>query len=152
MPVSLNLLHHYQNQKFCRTDADIHPYYFLSLRPPILSSTHPSLGHLLTYALCRTSKPQHFPLHTDDSRLRQPGPRLLEAYLSVFYRHATLDAARVAFWNLFEDLGLEKTPRIYVEALERCGNAHKGHERQEVVGSRTSCGRRGKSSRRMRVL
>ena len=25
-------------------------------------------------------------------------------------------------------------PRIYVEALEGCGNAHMRHERQEVVG------------------
>ena len=61
-------------------------------------------------------------------------PRLLGAYLSVFYRHATLNAARALFWNLFEDLGLERTPRIYVEALERCGNARRGHERREVVG------------------
>ena len=61
-------------------------------------------------------------------------PKLLGAYLSVFYRHATLDAARALFWKLFEDLGLERTPRIYVEALERCGNARRGHERQEVVG------------------
>ena len=30
-------------------------------------------------------------------------------------------------------MGLERTPRIYVEALERCGNARRGHERQEVV-------------------
>jgi hypothetical protein len=60
-------------------------------------------------------------------------PRLVGAYLSVFYRHATLEAARVLFWELFEDLGLERTPRIYVEALERCGNARRGQERQDVV-------------------
>jgi len=61
-------------------------------------------------------------------------PKLLGAYLSVFYRHATLDAARELFLKPFEDLGLERTPRIYVEALERCGNTCRRHERREVVG------------------
>ncbi|KIM41828.1 hypothetical protein M413DRAFT_445040 [Hebeloma cylindrosporum] len=61
------------------------------------------------------------------------GPKLIGAYLSVFYRHATLDTSRELFWKIFEDLGLERTPRIYVEALERCGNARRGHERREVV-------------------
>ena len=60
--------------------------------------------------------------------------KLIGAYLFVFYRHAILDAARALFWKVFEDLGLERIPRIYVEALERCGNAHRGHVRREVVG------------------
>ena len=57
-----------------------------------------------------------------------------EATWSISDRHATLDAARALFWKVFEDLSLERTPRIFVEALERCGNARRGHERQEVVG------------------
>ena len=38
------------------------------------------------------------------------------------------------FWKVFKDLGLERTPKIYMEALKRCGNARRGHERREVVG------------------
>ena len=40
------------------------------------------------------------------------------------------------FWKVFEDLGLglERTPKIYMEALKRCGNACRGHKRREVVG------------------
>ncbi|KAF8181065.1 hypothetical protein BJ912DRAFT_980200 [Pholiota molesta] len=60
-------------------------------------------------------------------------PRLLGAYLSVFYKHGSLDASRELFWKLFDDLNVTRTPRIYVEALERCGNARRGPERQTVV-------------------
>lgn len=60
-------------------------------------------------------------------------PRLLGAYLSVFYKHGSLDTSRELFWNLFDDLNVTRTPRIYVEALERCGNARRGLERQTVV-------------------
>ena len=52
---------------------NIHLYRFLPLRLPILFSTRASMGHLLTYALRRTSKPGHYPLHTGHPRLRQPG-------------------------------------------------------------------------------
>ena len=55
-------------------------------------------------------------------------PKLLGVYRSVFYRYAMLDATRALFWKVFEDLGLERTPGIYMEALERCGNARRGHE------------------------
>ncbi|KAF9484173.1 hypothetical protein BDN70DRAFT_798221 [Pholiota conissans] len=59
--------------------------------------------------------------------------RLLGAYLSVFYKHASLDASRELFWKLFDDFDVPRTPRICVEALERCGNARRGHERTTVV-------------------
>jgi hypothetical protein len=60
-------------------------------------------------------------------------PRLLGAYLSVFYKHGSLDTSRELFWKLFDDLNVTRTPRIYVEALERCGNARRGPERQTAV-------------------
>jgi hypothetical protein len=79
-------------------------------------------------------------------------PKLLGAYLSVFHKHATLDGARALFWKVFEGLGLERMPRIYVEALARCGNARRGGMRDgKLLRSRMRCGRSGRSSRRMRV-
>jgi len=59
-------------------------------------------------------------------------PKVMGAYLSVFYRHAKLDTARELFWKVFEDLDLQRTPRLYLEALGRCGNARK-NERWEAV-------------------
>jgi len=56
--------------------------------------------------------------------------RLLNSYLSVFYKHAPLETAQEQFWKLFEDAGgLSRSPRTYVEALERCGNSRRGSER-----------------------
>jgi hypothetical protein len=74
------------------------------------------------------------PLANKKFRGMELNPKLLGAYLSVFYRHVTLEVARMLFWKVFKDLGLEKILKIYVEVLERCGNAHRGHERREVVG------------------
>ena len=59
--------------------------------------------------------------------------RLLGAYVSVYYKHASLDASRELFWTLFDDLRISRTPRIYVEALERCGMARRGSERELAV-------------------
>lgn len=56
--------------------------------------------------------------------------RLLSSYLTVFYKHSTLEYSRDLFWTLFEDLGLTRSARTYVEALERCANARKGVERE----------------------
>lgn len=56
--------------------------------------------------------------------------RLLNSYLSVFYKHAPLETSREQFWKLFEDVGgLSRSPRTYVEALERCANSRRGSER-----------------------
>ena len=33
------------------------------------------------------------------------------------------------FWKLYDELGIERSPRTYVEALERCGRTRKGRER-----------------------
>ncbi|KAF8999820.1 hypothetical protein BDQ17DRAFT_1391436 [Cyathus striatus] len=47
--------------------------------------------------------------------------RLINSYLSVFYKHSTLEKSKAAFSNVFEELGVERSARTYVEALERCG-------------------------------
>ncbi|KAG2005642.1 hypothetical protein CC2G_002029 [Coprinopsis cinerea AmutBmut pab1-1] len=61
-------------------------------------------------------------------------PRLVTAYVSVLYNHASLFRCREVFWSIYEELGLDRTVRAYVEAFERCANAKKkrdgGHERE----------------------
>ncbi|KAJ2919581.1 hypothetical protein MD484_g823, partial [Candolleomyces efflorescens] len=52
-------------------------------------------------------------------------PRLITAYLSVFYNHSSLRASSDIFRTLFEEVGVPRTARAYVEALERCANARK---------------------------
>ncbi|KAJ3501788.1 hypothetical protein NLJ89_g9181 [Agrocybe chaxingu] len=51
--------------------------------------------------------------------------RLLTSYLSIFYRHASLETSRELFWTLFEEIGVQRSPRTHVEALERCANARR---------------------------
>jgi hypothetical protein len=60
-------------------------------------------------------------------------PRLLNAYLSVFYAHAPLETAHVMFRTAFVEHDLEKDARTLVEALERCGGARRGTERAYVM-------------------
>ena len=55
--------------------------------------------------------------------------RLLNSYLSIFFRHSSLEESRDMFWKLYDELGIERSPRTYVEALERCGRTRKGRER-----------------------
>jgi len=55
--------------------------------------------------------------------------RLLNAYLSVFYKHADLSVAREIFWHLFEDVGPARSARTYLEALQRCANTSRKIER-----------------------
>jgi hypothetical protein len=57
-------------------------------------------------------------------------PRLLNSYLSVYYKHSSLEASRELFWKLFDEYRVSRTARTYVEALERCGNTRRGHERE----------------------
>lgn len=52
-------------------------------------------------------------------------PRLLNSYLSVYYKHASLEDAERVFWTIFEQCGVERTHKSYLEALERCTNANK---------------------------
>jgi hypothetical protein len=58
--------------------------------------------------------------------------RLLNAYLSAFYAHASLKTAHEMFRTVFVDHGLEKDALTLVEALERCAGARRGLERTNV--------------------
>jgi len=61
-------------------------------------------------------------------------PRVLNAYLSIFYAHASLEMAHETFRTVFADAGLKKDAHTLVEALERCAHARRGPERTTVVG------------------
>ena len=56
--------------------------------------------------------------------------RLISSYLSVFYKHALLKTSQEMFWKVFEEHGVSRSLRVYVEALERCGNARRKIERE----------------------
>ncbi|KAF8901074.1 hypothetical protein CPB84DRAFT_1778412 [Gymnopilus junonius] len=60
-------------------------------------------------------------------------PRLLGSYLSVFYQHALLETAQELFRKIFDELQVMKTPRLIVDALERCANGRRGAERQVAL-------------------
>ncbi|KAK0200892.1 hypothetical protein DFS33DRAFT_1355747 [Desarmillaria ectypa] len=55
--------------------------------------------------------------------------RLLNSYLSVHYKHGTLEAARKLFLDLFVELDIDRNARTFREALERCLYSHQ-KERQ----------------------
>ncbi|KAG1807843.1 uncharacterized protein BJ212DRAFT_1385770 [Suillus subaureus] len=52
-------------------------------------------------------------------------PRLLNAYMSVYYSHASIESARDVFERLFSSrgVGLMGDSRTYVDALEKCALA-----------------------------
>jgi hypothetical protein len=56
-------------------------------------------------------------------------PRLLNSYLSVHYAHASFSDSQRLFETIFEEVGVPRNVRSYVEALERCGNSKRGTER-----------------------
>ncbi|KAF5326337.1 hypothetical protein D9611_001069 [Ephemerocybe angulata] len=59
-------------------------------------------------------------------------PRLVTAYLSVFYNHAPLQTSYALFRSIFEDVGITTRPvRAYVELLERLANARKTRDGSE---------------------
>ncbi|KAG6914336.1 hypothetical protein DXG01_000960 [Tephrocybe rancida] len=60
-------------------------------------------------------------------------PRLLNSYLAVHYKHASFEDARDLYRNVFAECGVPRTGRTYVEALERCAIARRGHERMVVM-------------------
>ncbi|KAG6811394.1 hypothetical protein H0H92_007638 [Tricholoma furcatifolium] len=60
-------------------------------------------------------------------------PRLLNSYLSVFYKHAPFEDACNMYRQVFEECQISRTGRTYVEALERCAIARRGHERTVVM-------------------
>lgn len=56
-------------------------------------------------------------------------PRLLNSYLSVHYAHAPLEESEQLFQTIFEEFGVSRNVRSFVEALERCARARRGDER-----------------------
>ncbi|KAG6915197.1 hypothetical protein DXG01_012727 [Tephrocybe rancida] len=61
-------------------------------------------------------------------------PWLLNSYLAVHYKHASFENARDLYRKIFAECGVPRTGRTYVEALERCAIARRGHERTVVMG------------------
>ena len=56
-------------------------------------------------------------------------PRLVNAYLSVHYAHNTLRNVHTSFKTVFEECGVERTERSYVELLERLATRQDGDEK-----------------------
>ncbi|EKM52656.1 uncharacterized protein PHACADRAFT_149497 [Phanerochaete carnosa HHB-10118-sp] len=52
-------------------------------------------------------------------------PRLLNAYLSVHYRHSPIETWRELFQTVHTDVGVSRNAYSYVEVLERCAIASK---------------------------
>ncbi|KAI0045173.1 hypothetical protein FA95DRAFT_1607917 [Auriscalpium vulgare] len=59
--------------------------------------------------------------------------RLLNAYMSIFYAHDTLDVSRVLFSTLYAERGVDKNERSYIEALERCGKVRAPHDKEVAL-------------------
>ncbi|KAH7920224.1 hypothetical protein BV22DRAFT_1021614 [Leucogyrophana mollusca] len=72
------------------------------------------------------------PLHRKFARVHIT-PRLLNAYLSIFYAHASLDAAAALWRTLFGAYGVERNVRTYIEALERCAIARRGDSERSMA-------------------
>ncbi|KAL5520446.1 hypothetical protein ACEPAG_9670 [Sanghuangporus baumii] len=50
---------------------------------------------------------------------------LVNSYLSVHYMHDTLENSHKLYKEVFLRIGVEKSPRTYIEALERCAGAER---------------------------
>ncbi|TFY84004.1 hypothetical protein EWM64_g17 [Hericium alpestre] len=59
--------------------------------------------------------------------------RLVNSYLSIHYSHSPLDTSRDLFVTIFSNLSVPKNARSFVEALERCAIAQRGHERDVAL-------------------
>ena len=62
--------------------------------------------------------------------------RLLNAFLSVHYTHALFDEGAQLYRTIFSELGVEKNPWTYVEALERSAFARRGERKQALKFAR----------------
>ncbi|KAJ3564336.1 hypothetical protein NP233_g8356 [Leucocoprinus birnbaumii] len=56
--------------------------------------------------------------------------RLIASYIAVLVRHAPLELTRRVFWSIFDQLGVPRTARIYIEALEACSNRTRNPEKR----------------------
>ena len=117
---------------------------------PVEASPEPSFRHLPPQSrsevigearalFSRISRPLPDPTCSPSSSEPLPAlpdvhitPRLLTAYLSVFYAHASLETAHEMFRTVFAEHGLTKEAFALVEALERCAGARRGSERAYV--------------------
>ncbi|KAH8986599.1 hypothetical protein EDB92DRAFT_2021332 [Lactarius akahatsu] len=61
-------------------------------------------------------------------------PRLLNAYLAVWYAHASLETAHEAFRTVFAQEGVEKDAHTLVEALERCARGRGASSSSSIGG------------------
>ncbi|EJD05047.1 uncharacterized protein FOMMEDRAFT_105285 [Fomitiporia mediterranea MF3/22] len=52
-------------------------------------------------------------------------PKLLNSYLCVYYMHGSLEDSRRLYEEVYRRTGVERSPRTYVEALDRCARAKK---------------------------
>lgn len=60
-------------------------------------------------------------------------PRLLNAYLSVHYVHSSFDEWSGLYRTLFDELGVPRNAKTYVEALERCAISQKSERRMALM-------------------
>ncbi|KAF5327957.1 hypothetical protein D9758_016780 [Tetrapyrgos nigripes] len=51
--------------------------------------------------------------------------RLVNSYMSVHYKHSSLESAKNLFGKVFEEAGVEKDARTYLEAMQICSMAPK---------------------------
>ncbi|KAI0773635.1 hypothetical protein C8Q74DRAFT_1331062 [Fomes fomentarius] len=63
-------------------------------------------------------------------------PRLLNAFLSVHYRHSSLEESIDLYLTIFAELGVEKNAWSYVEAVERAGRAERDERKQALKFAR----------------
>ncbi|THH17492.1 hypothetical protein EW146_g3327 [Bondarzewia mesenterica] len=73
-----------------------------------------------------SSSPGNFDLPFHKVRVT---PRLVNSYLSVYYRHTPLKSSHQLFLSLFSELGVERNAHSYVDALERCTFTRSSHDR-----------------------
>ncbi|KAF9494640.1 hypothetical protein BDN71DRAFT_1563275 [Pleurotus eryngii] len=60
--------------------------------------------------------------------------RLVNSYISVFYRHSSLQTSRDLFNQLFEQMGVKRNARSYTEALTKCVMSKQGADKDAALG------------------
>ncbi|KAL4257157.1 hypothetical protein AB1N83_011561 [Pleurotus pulmonarius] len=64
--------------------------------------------------------------------------RLVNSYISVFYRHSSLRTSMDLFNEFFEKMGVERNARSYTEALTKCAMSKQGADKDTALGFATS--------------
>ncbi|KAJ7701571.1 hypothetical protein B0H17DRAFT_924496 [Mycena rosella] len=113
-----------------------HPPRFTRVPPQTSNEVIEEVQALFQRMLEDTGKAQGAPALTDDPFAGQKkfqhvkfSVRLVNSYISAHYQHSSLETSEALFWRVFGDVGLTPDARSYVEALERCGRAKRGRER-----------------------